>query len=433
MAEFALIQQAGRTTTGTQDYTSSGFGTPIGAIFMVTPATVNGTQVDDAILSVGFTDGTRNVSQCSSEDDAADPTDCNNIGNTTACISLTNQAGTIVAKAAFSAWITDGIRINWSVQSTSVAYLVTCTLIGGTVSNVYCNKASVSDTNGVSTDITAPNFEPTFLFVLGGPFAAGLFNDTSSTPATTVFSLVTNNGAGSVTQRSITKFGNDASASTSGGTYFGTTYAVEGLLGTHPQCEIASFDSQGFSTIRRGNSSSTKEIGYLAVKLPAGMTAKIVDFDTPIGTGSYSVTGAGILPQFAMVFTTGQTAAGLDQTANSEVLGMGVVTSAAQYSASIYADTQSAAAANTSSVVDSKPIRIRRNNSDYMVETFTAFTSDGMTLNATTVQPTTGRKRTFLFVKSAARELDVDPGAYTSSGQEVLFRILSPLYLRYRK
>ena len=58
-AEVVVVQQAARTTTGTQDFTSSGFGTPKAAMCMVGFGATNGTSVSHGVFSIGFTDGTR--------------------------------------------------------------------------------------------------------------------------------------------------------------------------------------------------------------------------------------------------------------------------------------------------------------------------------------------------------------------------------------
>ena len=139
MADIEMVTVAANTSTGTQDFTVAGFGTPKGAIFLVSYGTANGTAVNHAMLSVGFTDGTRQRAiGIRVENAVVGGSDTGNIESSTACIlTALNSADTTDGVATFDSWITDGVRVNWTDAPPS-AYLVTCILFGGSgVSNVY--------------------------------------------------------------------------------------------------------------------------------------------------------------------------------------------------------------------------------------------------------------------------------------------------------
>lgn len=433
MAEFALVQNAARTTTGTQDYTVSGFGTPKLAMFFVTFATANNTETAHAVLGIGSTDGTRNVSTTYSDKDAVATTVCKSRGNTSNCVLLHNQDGTVIGRAAFSSWITDGVRINWSTAPAS-GYLVTCLLVGGSVSNAYTNVATVPFGTEPTLDVTAPGFEPDI--VISYAVEGNAFNDTQRAAFTPNMGFAVR-GANPATQRGLHQYDYDAVAlpSSFGGSRFSTARSWVEVASNTIALTVQDIDSSGFSYSQVGTTGSDLEIAYVAINLPASLSATILSIDAPTSTGSYSITGAGFTPQFAMMLLSDNTAyqsvlgfgAG-----NGETFGIGLSTSAAQYCVSTTMSDSEAAATNTSSITDSKPINTRLDGAALGVETFTAFTSDGMTLNATTANGTT-RKRAVLFVKQGGQTVVADGGSYAASGQEVLFRVGSPLYLRHRK
>ena len=65
----AVTRAALRTTTGTQDFTVTGFGTPKCAIFFVTSAVTDATEAAGLNWSMGATDGTNQWTVCCRADD----------------------------------------------------------------------------------------------------------------------------------------------------------------------------------------------------------------------------------------------------------------------------------------------------------------------------------------------------------------------------
>lgn len=431
MAEFALVQQGARTTTGTQDFTYTGFGTPKAAMFFVTLATANDTAANAGGLGYGFTDGTSSRSVAVSDQDAADPSVTKHKLGATSCITILNNDGTLGGEATFSSWITDGVRVNWPTTVPASAFLITCLLIGGSgVTDAHVNTATVTaGAIGTETNITSPNFQPDVVF-----FIAGDGNPDTSITNTSVYSFgfATRTGP---TQRALSATSAHNQATTSNAIRSSTTDVFQHVNDTY-SVDIGSFDSQGFSLfVRSGAIGSNLTLYYLAFKLSASLDAKIVSYDSPTSTGAFSVTGVGFTPQFMLHTLSGITAndSTIQADISSEIRGVGMVTALGPQEFSVSMSTDyNAAAANTECFTDTHPVNLRCNGAAFQKETFTAFTSDGITLNASTANGTV-RKRFALFIKAGDASLTVDSGSYSLSGQDVLFRTVSPLYLRYRK
>src|SRR5678810_751837 len=197
MAEFALVQATSRTSAGTQDFTSSGFGTPKGILVMVTAGLVNGTVANHGLMCIGAADGTRNiVTSMRSKDGIALGTTATarRARNSTDCLLFCDQDGNVLLQAQWSAWITDGVRLNFSV-ATGGAYLVTVLLIGGAgVSDVYTSTVTSPGVVDTATDVTGPGFEPSMLltFSNGGD---GAWDNTTDAQDIITFGFVQNAGS----------------------------------------------------------------------------------------------------------------------------------------------------------------------------------------------------------------------------------------------
>ncbi len=110
MVEFTIP-----SSTGTQDYTISGFGTPVAYIVVIGDATADGTIESDLILSYGFSDGTRHWMTCCNDEDAQATSDSNSSDyDNGVCRVTTPGTNTVTDRATHSAFITDGVRLNWS-------------------------------------------------------------------------------------------------------------------------------------------------------------------------------------------------------------------------------------------------------------------------------------------------------------------------------
>lgn len=146
----ALVQGAEPGATGDVDFTSSGFGTPTGALFF----SVSDTSLplagsaNDGRMMIGAYDGTTNGVVLVAGNSGTDPTETNRYGTSTDCIALPDATGgTLDARASGVSFITDGVRVNFgSRASTRVIWVV---LIKGCLFKVF-ESATRTDGNDIA-------------------------------------------------------------------------------------------------------------------------------------------------------------------------------------------------------------------------------------------------------------------------------------------
>lgn len=434
MAEFAVIQQATRTTTGTQNYTSSGFGTPLGAIFTVTNGTVAGTTVAHALISFGATDGTRQwaMSGRARDNITLGTTLTANRANTSDVILLTDDGGTVILRAQFSAWTTDGVTINVSVTN-GTAYRVTCTLIGGSkVTGVYVNTVTTPSVINTSTTVSTLPFESTFL-IIAGKSSSNAWDDTADGNYTYQLGCVVNSGSNPHPQFSHNWTDTTGSATTSTAGELSTNrVSANQNSGTPPGVEIQNFTSTGFDATLRDTGGSTMQVGYIAVKTD-GLSAKVMALDTPTSGGSQSFTGIGFTPQFGMLFQGALIANDTRTvTADSEVMGVSMFTASAAGSVAVTSDDGVTTTTNSESVTHTKPVFLRKDSGTFMDADFSSFSSGAVTLTWNTANGTV-RKWAGLFVQSPNVVMSSDIGSYLINGVAAVLRNTATTWLRLRK
>ena len=112
----AVARAGADTGGGTQDITSATLGglTPKSAILLATWAVTNATDTDHASACIGFTDGTNHAVVATMDEHNLSESDNIRRATSDEVIMILDPANSDVqAEANFSAWITDGIRINW--------------------------------------------------------------------------------------------------------------------------------------------------------------------------------------------------------------------------------------------------------------------------------------------------------------------------------
>jgi hypothetical protein len=151
---------AGRNTAGTQDYTGLGFNPSNGTsvLFLVggTRTTVNA-SVTSLETSFGCAVSSSKRWAIGNESEhTADPTDTWCVQRDDA-VFYTTTLGAVSATADFSAWITDGFRLNWTdAQASTSAKMMYLVINGGTWdcgTTIGSGSAAVNDVNfGVSVN-----------------------------------------------------------------------------------------------------------------------------------------------------------------------------------------------------------------------------------------------------------------------------------------
>ena len=388
--DFAVAQSAAPTSNGgTNDLTSSGFGTPLCAFFFLSAGVTNGTAAADSIIAVGAYDGTRQNSFTATADDnvGTSVTD----GDTDADSALLTQLASTSVKDSdgTASFITDGARITWA-DAPPVAYLVNAVLLGGTgVSNCYVNTATSPATQDTATTVSSVGFAADFVIVWSNNSDTGNFNSTVG--------FVANDGSN--TQRSIGMFDTDAAANMNTGAKLSTTRVQQVSVASTPTVSISNFTSSGFDVFDRdGNGART--IGYMAVKLN-GLSVKVMTTASPNATGSYTHSGVGFTPQFGLMLQGEFAAVDTDYTSdNGEVFSLSAFTTANQVCGGTY-DEDGDTTSIDKSLTDALPVCLYKDGAAYATASFTAFTSDGPTFNYT-VAPAAAKQWAGLFVSAPA-------------------------------
>jgi hypothetical protein len=293
-----VTQVACNTSTGNQDITINGIGTPKAAMFYLTPAIAQNTAVDHARLSVGATDGTNSRVIHGRTRTGVTTSDTRRRGRTAAvCQMYAGTATTIEAEASFSQWITDGVRINWSTAPPA-GWLLTVVLFGGSDVSAYVGDFATSGTNGGTNDVTAPGFKPSMVFSFGN--GTGL-NNSDQTHHPLNLGVAVRGAADSITQRGASW------ATLHSSTSHPVTAAIDNRYfqvnlnpagGYSRSAELTLWLSNGFRcTMRQGDTAAALTLAYLALDFGSGVQCWTDTLGMPTATGSQSITGPGFEPQ----------------------------------------------------------------------------------------------------------------------------------------
>lgn len=163
--EGKLLACAARTTNGSQDYTSSGFGTPTGCMVLhglksTTASVVHGRATSN--VSFGYCGG--DLSQgyvANASEDTPTQSDTRRSEKSDKCFCMLSITGdTIVQEGDVTALITDGITVNWSTTDGTADYHHVLLLKGVKVA---CETAAARSGTG-DQDITGFGFNPKIEF-----------------------------------------------------------------------------------------------------------------------------------------------------------------------------------------------------------------------------------------------------------------------------
>ena len=387
---IAATRVACNTATGTQDITTSDLGglTPKAALFFVSLATADNTAVDGAVIGWGATDGTVSLCQTAQDQHGVGTSNSLRKGEAIPVVIMDGSATNVKdGEAAFSAWITNGVRINWT-NAPAAAYLLTAVFFAGTDLSAYCNYAElVTEDTGV--DVTTVGFEADVLFTWLQDRSAG-----GSANATFGMGFVHNDRAGTVTQRAGYLRARDNVGTTDNTAQVRNDLAM--IVGSNADygiaCDVSGFDSSGFTATPRNavtGNPGTNEMGYLALRFGAGplVSSKVYTYSTPTSTGDATDTNPGFEPQAVFYVTTlAETINTLESDADAGSIGVSVVTETAQYSNTVSSE-DNVGDSNTQSLSDDQAVRLPlHGGAAGMAATYVGFTSTGVTLNWSDVE-----------------------------------------------
>lgn len=391
-AEMAVVHLPGRTTVGTKDFTVSGFGQPKAVLCMSSYGVTNGTRVSQGGFTIGVSDGTRQHTAFVRTKNGVTPTLAGRRADTSDILYYADENGTTIGRVQFASWITDGVRLNWSVAPAS-AYQVSCTLFGGVgISNAYANIVSTPATVDTSTTVSTVGFRPDVLIgILNGD---GVYNDSNQAQADLSVGFALPNA----TQKAISW--RDTNGQTTTSVVWRNLSNRIGRSGNGTQqVEIQNFTTNGFDATTR-TTGAVATLGYLALKLDS-VSASVLAVDSPAATGSQSITGITGTPQWGLLIGgSGQLIDSSIIDTDSESFGISSFTASTQSCFGISAD-DGVTTSSTDSLVNTKPMCLIKDGAAFFDASFTSFSPGTATFNYGTANGTT-RKWVGLFVSAPA-------------------------------
>lgn len=383
----AVTRAACNTSAGNQDITIAGFGTPKAALFICSVATSNGSAASDFNLSIGAATGAANEWCLSVNNEDGQPdTDTAATTDSDKCIRLNTAGGpTVDGEAEFTAFITDGVRINWT-NAPSAAWLLTVVLFGGTDLAAHANNVALGNSLDNAVDVTAPGFEPTLVIAV---CQGGLGMDANATSLQHSMGVV-HNGAG-ISQRSV---GFRHSNGASEGSPDGRCTETYGILQVTTSAtldwggEFGTFDGSGFTVTTRIAGANSTSLMYLALRLGGSESGWVGTVDTPTSPGDDSETGPGFEPQ--LVLQIGSHMEAIDTAYNSSplagALGLGAFSTNNEYMTAV-ADEDAASTTDTQSLSADTAIELPQDDGTAgLTAAFASMNNDGWTLNYSAVE-----------------------------------------------
>lgn len=405
-----LVRVSANTSTGTQDITKSGFGTPKAAIFIVNKATTDGSNAASMNMSYGAATGASNE-WCitGNSKDNVGTTETKRSGRTTRCIRI-DVDGTVVVDgdALFTSFITDGVRIDWQTAP-SAAWLVTVILLGGTDLTAKADNVNLGNSLDNLIDVTTVGFESDVLFAACQGSLAADANGSGYEPS---MGLIHNNGAGTIRQRCGAWNYTVGNAISRGYARVTETYGIMEITTSATVDwggDFSDFDSSGFSVTTKIAGANNVELYYLALNFGGVNDSWVGTHDTPTSTGNDSLTAIGFKPQliFEIMSQTEAIDTANANTALAGAFGLSVYTTSDEFSASVLNDID-LSTTDTNSSTDSLAVELQDDTGTLDLEaTLVSFDATGDTLNWTSVDA--NAKKFFRLALEENAAAGVDP------------------------
>lgn len=381
-----VTRVACNTSTGTQDITVSGFGTPKAALFICSVGVTDGTAAADLNMSIGAATGVSNEWCLSvSAENGVGTTSTFGTTDSDRCVRINNAGSSSVdGEAEFSAFITDGVRINWT-NAPSAAWLLTVVLFGGSDLSAHANNAALGNSTDNAVDVTAPGFEPT-LVITATQGSSGI--DSGDTHLQHSVGFIHNNGA--VTQRAAAYRYTNGSATSSPDGRCTESYGImqiDSSAALDWGGEFSAFDGSGFTVTTRNAGGNDTALMYLALRLGGTEIGWVDTVDTPTATGNDTESGPGVTPQLVLQIGTHMEA--IDTAYNSSalagVLGLGAFTADVEYMTSV-AEEDGAGTSDTQSLSDDTAVELPQDDGTAgLTAALVAMIASGYTLNYSAV------------------------------------------------
>jgi hypothetical protein len=294
--EIAVVNAAlTATSSGTTDFTSSGFGTPTAAIVFVSNAnTTNNPQAGPA-TSIGFWDGSSQAScSVSCNDNSATSGTYRSARDDYIAVTVASGTGSTTWGTGFQASaITDGIRLTMAVDNSSAQRYASALLIKGVSAKLLAITPSASANGTVTT--ASLGFEPKAAFFA----CVGVSHNTANSGSSQLSEAILSFGAATEdgTQRMIGWAAKSASADTQcTAQFFETRVAGQIFNGSEAwSAEVTNWGADDI-TITSRTAGAGGDTVFALILGGADVSAGLGTITTSTSTGIVSTTTTGINP-----------------------------------------------------------------------------------------------------------------------------------------
>lgn len=304
----AVIQQAARTTNGTQDWTDASVISDLkGAIFFASQATVNDTNTAQFRPLMGATDLSGNIHQTyGTMADGSTGASAQMWADNTGSLMQTNVSPIITMKAVYSATLSNGVTMNYTTAAT--AFLENAVLLSG--SDI---EFKVSSTSFISTDTSKTvthglSGKPDIVIIqcAVGLSAFGAGSSTNSIVGVWERGGTTAAGLGIRQLHAANPTDLEAIITTDMG-------HAPGAAGSDAfTMSLASVGNTTMNVVRSLSGSVAMQVTIISIRgTTNALVGKCGVFNTPTSTGnSVAVSGMSIAPQVLFLFGTRMTTSG---------------------------------------------------------------------------------------------------------------------------
>lgn len=300
----AVVRAVSITSAANQDFTTADFGggTPKAVIAIFNDGLTDGTAADHCRMSIGFATGTTNRGNVDHNAEHGQ-TETDNAGSVNPASLLRadvhGKESTVVAEADFVAFITNGVRINWSTAPPS-AFLCTFILLGGSDLSAHCGVTALGDIDEQTIDDTAPGFQPDVILAVSQD-KLGTDNPAPS------FGCFWDN-ADTFVYRSSDFYRKKGVATSDVSNDLSTLGIVAPKFRTDLHdwyLTILDLDSNGFSTKNFSGGCNSSSLVYLALAFGGSESVHLGTYTTPTSDGEDAETGPGFKPQLVIMGVNG--------------------------------------------------------------------------------------------------------------------------------
>lgn len=389
--KFAVVNATSPASTGTQNYTSSGFGTPKG-FYVIMSGVSSGDLQSTGYIGRGASDLTNTWAIGASYTDAGASEDTQRLSSAASSrvIFIPNTSSGVWAEADYSSTVTDGIQLNW-VKTPGAGFYITIILIGGADAAVAAGNFATNN-SAVEKTITTNIDQKIIIF-------DSIDNTTLEQTSHQIHGMYITGFSKAYTPRwqsSIGCFSQDNAANGNPRGGFFNAHAGGSHWATGPSqrnYQVTNNSTTSFGFTSTGSGHSIPFYFYLAID--TGDLGLFNDAaDTPTSTGDWARTGFGFTPQFVMGWMIGESTSSGVNTAGLETTDLDGVACQTQFfsdgtndAVHGIADEDAAATINTSSVSSQGAVFLQYDDTQatkHTEATVSSFDSDGVTFNFTT-------------------------------------------------